>query len=175
MRVRSLLFAIAAMMTAAVTPAEAQVCNTTGAGPTSCTINTTTSLTIPVILRMTVGTTTTSFGTLTSTDYDNGQKTLGGPTITVKANQTWQVQMASSATFWTGAGGARANKPLADLQWGATSNGSFTAVTGTGTQIGSGSGTGGTVVPLFLRSLWNYATDSPGTYSVVVNFTLVSP
>lgn len=156
-------------------PLSAQTCQTNGAGPTSCTINTTASMTIPVILRMTIGSATSSFGTLTSADYDTGQKVIAGPAVTVKANQSWNVQVASSATFWTASGGARANKPLADLLWGATSGGSFTPVTTAGAQFGNGTGTGGTVAPMFFKSLWSYSLDSPGTYSIVVNFTLVSP
>lgn len=157
-------------------PAHAQLCNTSGAGPISCTVNTTTSLTIPVILRMTIGSATTSFGTLTSTDYDNGFKTVAGPTITIKANQGWRTQLSSTATNWTATGtGARATKPRSDLLWGTTSGGGFTALSTTATQIGSGSGTGGTVVPLFFKSLWSYAVDTPGNYSIVVTFTLASP
>ena len=158
------------------TPAAAQLCNVTGAGPISCTVNASTSLTIPVILRMTIGSSTTDFGTLTSADYDLGSKTVSGPTVTVKANQTWKVQLSSSATLWTATGaGARANKPLSDLLWSTSAGGSFAPVSATATQFGSGSGTGGTVSPLFFQSLWSYATDTPGSYSVVVTFTLVSP
>ena len=172
---RAACFALVASAAVRILPAEAQLCNTTGAGPVSCTINTTTSLTIPVILRMTIGSATSSFGILTSADYDTGQKVIAGPAVTVKANQSWNVQVASSATFWTASGGARANKPLADLLWGTTSGGSFTPVATAGAQFGNGTGTGGTVAPIYFRSLWNYATDSPGTYSVAVTFTLVSP
>lgn len=156
-------------------PAAAQLCNVTGAGPVTCTVNATTSLTIPVILRMTIGSATTNFGTLSSTDYDNGRKTQAGPSVTVKANQSWNVQVASSATFWTAGGGARANKPLSDLLWGTSSGGSFSPVSATGAQFGTGTGTGGTVAPIYFQSLWDYAMDSPGTYSVAVTFTLVSP
>ena len=157
-------------------PASAQLCNVSGAGPVSCTVSTTTSLTIPVILRMTVGSSSTSFGTLTSTDYDNGFKTVAGPTVTIKANQGWRTQISSAATLWTASGsGARANKPSTDLLWGTSAGGSFTALSATATQIGSGSGTGGTVVPLFFKSLWSYSLDTPGNYSIVVTFTLASP
>lgn len=157
-------------------PLSAQVCGTSGAGPVSCTVNTTTSLTIPVILRMTIGSATTSFGTLTSTIYDNGLTTVAGPTITIKANQGWRAQISSTATLWTGTGaGARANKPRSDLLWGSTVGGTFTALTAGVAQIGSGSGTGGTVVPIFFRSLWSYSLDTPGNYSIVVTYTLASP
>lgn len=172
----SLIGAVAMVGSLVAAPAQAQFCNLSGAGPVSCTVNTTTSLTIPVILRMTLSSSTTSFGTLTSTDYDNGFATVAGPTITIKANQGWRSQISSSATLWTATGaGVRTTKPVADLLWGSTSSGPFTALNATATQIGSGSGTGGSVVPLYFRSLWNYATDTPGNYSIVVTFTLASP
>jgi hypothetical protein len=173
---RRLLLSLLVLAPAGATSLAAQLCNTAGAGPISCTVNVTTSLTIPVILRMTIGSGTTSFGTLTSADYDLGSKTVAGPAVTIKANQGWRTQLSSAATFWTATGtGARATKPTADLLWGSTSGGGFTAVSGTATQIGSGSGTGGTVVPLFFQSVWSYAVDTPGNYSIVVTFTLVSP
>lgn len=174
------LGAIVALLAAATLllaePAQAQLCNTSGAGPISCTVSTTTSLTIPVILRMTIGSASTSFGTLTSADYDLGSKTVAGPAVTIKANQGWRTQLSSSATTWTAVGaGARTTKPQTDLLWGSTAGGTFTALSTTATQIGSGSGTGGTVVPLFFQSLWSYSLDTPGNYSIVVTFTLVSP
>jgi hypothetical protein len=100
--------------------------------------------------------------------------------VTVKANQTWQVQISSTAAFWTAVttdplNPARATKPRSDLLWATTLNGSYTAVTGTGAAVGSGSGTAGTLVPIYLQSNWDYALDTPGNYSIVVTFTLASP
>lgn len=177
MRAARLLVGAVGLLMLAARPATAQVCNTAGAGPISCTVATTTTLTIPAILRMTIGSSTTNFGTLSATDYNAGNKSIAGPTITVKANQGWRVQVSSAATFWTATGtGAWASKPLSDLLWSKTSIASgFTAVTSTAATIGSGTGTGGTVLPLWLQSNWSYANDTPGTYSVVVSFTLITP
>ena len=36
-------------------------------------------------------------------------------------------------------------------------------------------GTGSASQAIFFRTLWSYATDVPGTYSLVVNFTLAAP
>jgi hypothetical protein len=160
-------------------PLSAQTCLATGAAAT-CSVNATTSLTAPTLLRLTVGAASSPFGSITSTNYDDGYSRIPGPTVTVKANQTWQVRISSTATFWTAVttdplNPARATKPRSDLLWATTVNGSYSAVSGTGATIGSGGGTAGTVVPFFLQSNWDYALDTPGNYSIVVTFTLVSP
>ncbi len=160
-------------------PAAAQVCNEVGAAGT-CTVTATASVTFPVILRMTIGSATTAFGTITATNYNNGFASLSGPTVTVKANQGWRVQISSASTFWTAVttdpgNPARATKPLADLQWATSLAGAYTPLAAAGATIGSGSGTGGTVSPLFFKSLWSYAVDTPGNYSIGVTFTLLSP
>ncbi|HEX7918037.1 MAG TPA: hypothetical protein VF454_01485, partial [Gemmatimonadales bacterium] len=163
-----------------VRSANAQLCNTSGAAA-ACTITATTSVTVPVLLRMTIGSATTAFGTIAAADYNLGSKSLAGPTITTKANQGWRVQISSTATFWTAVttdpgNPARATKPLADLQWSTALAGTYNSVTGTGATVGSSSsGTSGTVSPIFFQSLWSYAVDTPGNYSIGVTFTLLSP
>lgn len=160
-------------------PLSGQTCLATGANAT-CAVNATTSLTAPTLLRLTVGAASSPFGAITSTNYDDGYSRIPGPTVTVKANQTWQVQISSTAAFWTAVttdplNPARATKPRSDLLWATTVNGSYAAVSGAGATIGSGGGTAGTVVPFYLQSNWDYALDTPGNYSIVVTFTLVSP
>ena len=171
--------ATALLLAALATRATAQVCQATGAAAT-CSVNTTTSLTVPTILRLTIGSGTTAFGTISAAAYNLGTADVAGPSVVVKANQPWRVQLSSAATFWTALNTdplnpARTTKPLSDLEWGTAVGGSFTAVTGTGAQIGAGGRTGGTTIPLAFRSAWSYTLDTPGNYSVSVTFTLLSP
>lgn len=171
---------VAALLLIGVTPdAAAQTCLANGANST-CTVNAAASLTVPTVIRLTIPTGSTPFGTVTMTDFDNGYAQIAGPTITVKANQAWRVQLSSPATFWTAGttdigNPARATKPIADLQWASLTGGPYFGTTSVGVQIGGGNGTGGTVVPLFFRSLWDYSLDTPGNYSVAVTFTFLSP
>lgn len=171
----------AACLVAGAQGAVAQTCQVIGAN-SNCAVNATTSFTIPTLpYRLTIGSATTAFGTVTSTDFDNTYSQLAGPTITAKANKPWTVSISSPATFWTATNTdpstpARSTKPLSDLQWSNTgTNGSFSAVTGATVQIGAGNGTAGTVIPLYFRALWNYTLDTPGNYSVNVTFTLTAP
>ena len=167
------------LFTTVAAPAAAQTCQTTGAAAT-CSVNTTTSLTVPTILRLTIGSGTTAFGTISAAAYDLGTAEVPGPSVVVKANQPWRVQLSSTATFWTAVNTdplnpARTTKPLADLRWGPAVGGSFTPVSGTASQIGAGGPTGGTTVPLAFQSAWSYSLDTPGNYSVSITFTLLSP
>ena len=155
------------------------VCQITGPAG-SCTTSATTAITVPTILRLTIGSATTPFGSITQADYDLTRKDIAGPSVVVKANQPWRVQLSSAAINWSAVNTdplnpARTNKPLADLLWAPTLGGSFTAVTGTPIQIGAGGRTGGTTIPLAFRSLWSYTLDTPGNYSIGVTFTLISP
>lgn len=161
--------------------AAAQNCQEIGAN-SSCSVNATTSFTIPLLpYRLTIGSATTAFGTVTSTDFDNTYAQTAGPTITAKANKPWTVSISSAATFFTASNTdlstpARSTKPLSDLHWDNNSGGSFAnAVTNSAVQIGAGNGTAGTVIPLYFRILWNYSLDTPGNYSVSVTFTLTAP
>lgn len=183
MRMRTIQFQLAAFVAtlALAAAANAQAtCLVTGAAGSCTTTATTSTITVPTILRMTIGSGTTSFGTISAATYNTGSTDVAGPSVVVKANQAWRVQISSSATFWTavntdGLNPARTTKPRADLLWGPAIGGSFTAMSGTGAQIGSGTRTGGTTIPLAFRSLWNYTLDTPGNYSLSVTFTLLSP
>lgn len=158
----------------------AQNCTATGANA-SCTVNATTTITLPTLpYHLTIGASTTAFGTVTSTDFDAGFAEVAGPSVTVQANKPWSVGISSAATFWTAVNTdptnpARTTKPRSDLHWSNTSGVVGTAMSGTVTTIGSGSGTAGTVIPLFFRTIWNYTVDTPGNYTISVTFTLTAP
>ncbi len=161
------------------TPLRAQQCNALGANA-SCSVNVSTSVTAPVLLRITVDAASSPFGTVSTTNFNDGHAEISGPAITVKANQTWEVHISSVAVVWTAvntdiSNPARTTKPVGDLLWATTLGGSYTPVTGTATSIGSGTRTAGTAAPVFFRSVWDYALDTPGNYSIGVTFTLVSP
>lgn len=158
---------------------EAQVCQVAGPSGT-CSVNVTTSVTIPVILRLTVSSATTTV-TVNEAAYNAGSTTTTGPTLTVKSNQAWRVQISSSASFWTAANTdpgapARTTKPLSDLEWrNTTAGGSFAAITGTATNLFTGNATGGSTAALEFKTYWSYLTDTPGAYSLPLTLTIISP
>lgn len=179
MRLRLVLLLGLAGVAGGAARAEAQTCQV--AGPSgSCSVNVTTSITIPVILRLTVSSATTTV-TVNQAVYDAGFTTTTGPTVTVKANQAWRVQISSASTLWTAANTdpgapARTTKPLSDLQWrNVTAGGTFAAMTGTATNLFTGSATGGSSAVVEFKTFWSYLLDTPGAYSVPVTITVISP
>jgi len=173
-RARSLLLAAFAATIAFARPAAAQNCTYTGTNGT-CSVNVTTSLTINRLLRLTISDTSTAAPAPTEADYDLGYQQFAPLTATVKTNGTWSLGIRATAATWTGTGGARANKPVADLQRAIAVGGPYVAVTTTNTTITSGTAGAANLVTLFYRVLWAYTVDTPGTYRITVVYTLTAP
>lgn len=152
------------------TAAQAQSCNTAG-----CTVTNTVSATAPTILKLTLSSVTSTLTNPVETDFDGAAVASTGPTVTLKSNTNAHAQISTSAT-WTGTGNN--SKAIGDLEYdlnsGSGFSGSFTPVTGSATDIiAVGKGTRSTTVKW--GTLWHSATDTPGTYSLDVTFTLASP
>ncbi|HYK83306.1 MAG TPA: hypothetical protein VEU55_09200 [Gemmatimonadales bacterium] len=154
------------------TGAPAQTtCNTN-----PCSLNNTASVTVGTVLRLTISSATTALTPPTETAYDAGFQLDAGPTLTVKANRSWTLKAAANAANWTAALGANAAKAAGDLQWSLASGGTYTGLTQTGTTVATGTQGGpGTAEPIFYKTLWSYANDTPGDYSLVVVYTLSAP
>ena len=110
-------------------------------------------------------------------DFDVGFGQTAGPTLTVKSNANWTVSARVTQTIWTAlAAPTRADKPAADLQWARVAGGPFTDFSTTGVTVQAGTGaTAGTMIPLFLRVKYAWLLDTPGSYSIPVQFTITSP
>ncbi|HEV2644167.1 MAG TPA: hypothetical protein VGT98_15750 [Candidatus Elarobacter sp.] len=153
----------------ATAPLSAQTCNTN-----PCTVAVTASATVNTALQLTLSATTTDLGTPSVADYNTGYKDAAGPTATVKSNTPWTLNVVGNTATFSGSGGARANKPAADLLWGKVA-GTYANNMSAVAALNSGNGTLSSAQQIFFRTNWDYATDTPGTYSLVVNFTLSAP
>lgn len=160
----------AALLFSAIS-ASAQVCTTTP----SCGVSNTTSATVGIVAQLTLSSTTTDLGTPTQADYIAGHKDVPGPTATVLANTAWHVAVVgNTGTFSCTGAGCRATKPASDLLWG-TVSGTYGNNAGAGATLFSGAGTTGSNQQSFFRTNWNLVTDTPGTYTLFVNYTLSEP
>jgi hypothetical protein len=158
--------------------AVAQLCTATlnGAGAGNCSVNTTAGLTIGTVANLTLSSTSTTLTPPADTDYVLGFLRSTGPSATIKANTTWTLQISATGTFWTASAGAWATKPIGQLQWSTTAlAGPYAPITNTAATIKTGAASASTAVSIFYQTLYAYATDLPGNYSVAVTFTLVSP
>ena len=141
-----------------------------------CGLNDTAKVTVTTVLRLTVSQAATSLTAPNEAAYDAGFQLDNGPTATVKANRAWTLKVSANASTWTGTGGANAAKAAADLQWATSSGGTYSSLSSTPVTLTSGAGgTAGTAQNVFYKTLWNYTSDTPGNYSLVVVYTLSAP
>jgi hypothetical protein len=147
-------------------------CTVAGLVGATCSLNRNITATVRRTVRVTVTATQHSLPTPTDQDFADGFAVAAGPTITVQANANWQVTVRSNNGTWSGTGGARGNKPRADLLWGTSGAGPWTAMTNTATVFATGAATAGTVAPIFYRVNWFFALDVPGTYTINTIYTI---
>ncbi len=146
----------------------------------SCSANTSTSLTVPDVMQLTLTTTSTALTPPVAADYDAGYVANAGPTATVKSNRPWRLQVSAGAATWTASNtqpgvNARASKPAADLEWGTSAGGPFAPLSVTPATAQSGSATAGTPASFIFHTAYGWGLDTPGAYSLAVVFTLVAP
>lgn len=158
----------------AMSAAQAQAQNTCAANP--CSLNDTVKVTVSTVLRLTLSQSATALTPPTEAAYDAGFQLDNGPVATVKANRGWTLKVSGSAATWTVANGANASKAVGDLLWATTSGGTYTGLTTSPATFSSAAtGNSGVAQPVFYKTLWSYANDTPGDYSLVVVYTLSAP
>jgi len=147
------LVAAALLGLAATTPLSAQSCTT----QPSCSVNNTASVTVPIVMKLLLSSITTSLTVPGADNYDSTAVADNGPTATVKANKGWTLKIAAQAATWTAA------------------NGTFAGLTTAGATVLTSAVGSKTIQPLFYQTSWHSASDTPGTYSLVVVYTLSVP
>jgi hypothetical protein len=172
-----MVLGVAVALSAGVASANAQGCSGTG----SCNVNATATLSIPVLVDLDIaGTGNITLTSPTATDLGVGYVQDAAPSIAVKANRAWRLQLhTTEATNWIYSGSEGGVKPISDLRWSTTSNGTYTAITTTATDIGSGGRTNSGAPTLFFRTLYtaDFAdnANAAGSYSIPLVFTLIAP
>lgn len=159
-------------------PASAQNCN----GVVSCTVTSTASVTVPALVDLTVA----GAGSIALTspgvaDLTTGYVQDAGPAITVKANRTWTLAVhTTAATNWAYTGTQGGVKPISDLTWSNTANGTYAAVNGTAASVVNNQARTNAGAPtIFFRTLYSsdFSADknAAGSYSIPLVFTLSAP
>ncbi|MGH7602629.1 MAG: hypothetical protein ACRENK_01380 [Gemmatimonadaceae bacterium] len=172
---RVLVILVAALGSRAV---DAQ-CTASGA-PDSCNLPGSVSMTAGRIVRLEVSAGSTALTPPTTADFDAGQNSTTGPTLTVSANSSWTLQLHASTAVWTATNtspGAPAwvNKPAGDLEWSTSVGGPFNALTTTDATLVSGPATPANATTLYFQTLYNWTQDTPGNYTLAIVLTLTSP
>ena len=158
------------LVLAVASPLAAQTCTSN-----PCTVQVNASATVIDVMRLTLSSALSDLGTPAEADYDAGYKDAAGPTATVKSNRPWHVDVVGNAGTFTYSGpNANPNKGAADLEWG-TVAGTYGNNMGASAALFNGNGTGGSSQAIFFRTLWSWASDVAGSYSLTINFTLAAP
>ena len=169
MRILLTLSSTAVLVFLVSRPAAAQACNNT-APALSCTVPVVATATINSVARLSITSATTTLTAPASADFGVGAGvSSSGPTVTVMSNTGYTLTASASTATWTGPAGA--NKPATDLKM-KIGAGAVVALGQVGT---SNAGTAGTNFVVSYNTIYNWTTDKPGSYSLVVNYTLTAP
>ena len=181
MKQARLKLAILALVAAAGSvPATAAAQCTVSGAPANCAVPATASVTAGRVVRLQMSAGSTTLTAPTPADFDAGFNATTGPTLTVSANAPWTLNIRAAAATWTASNtspGAPAwtAKPAGDLQWSTLPSGAFAALSTTDVSLVSGAATASSATTLYFQTLYNWTSDTPGSYSLAIVLTLTSP
>lgn len=176
-RVMRPLLGALVLATATTRIVHAQTC--TAGYPGSCVVAGTATMTVAKVMSFSLSATSITAPTPTYGDYVQGYNETAGPLITIAANAPWSVSLSAATSLWTAqvvAGASpRLDKPAADLLWTRTPGSGYVPLSPVATALTSGTATTATTIPLYYRILYELDRDAPGTYTMDVVVTAVTP
>jgi hypothetical protein len=141
-----------------------------GTSTTTCRLTNEVSTTVPTVARLQITSTTTSLTAPLAADFGTtaGVNTTG-PSINVKANAGYTLTASAATPEWSGP--AASHKLATDLKMNVDNLGNVAlGVVGT-----SSAATASKDYGIAYNVIYNWTTDIPGLYSLVVNYTLTAP
>ena len=171
MRFKSVVaIAAAAVLTAVASPLSAQVLSCTGNG---CFTSNTGTLTVNDVMQLDLSGVSTNLGTPVLADFNAGFILSTGPTAQVWSNRAYRVTVEAPSDFvYTGS--LAGSKVKGDLQW-KTTGGFADMTTGAVDAYAGTSNNGGVSAAIQYKTKLSYANDKPGSYALLVKFTLAAP
>jgi hypothetical protein len=181
MQMNATRFFMAATVLASVlgaNQANAQCSSNSG----SCNTTNTASVTMNALVKLDMGSTTTSLTSPTVAQVEVGAVIADpGPSFTIKANRSWTLNIkTTNASLWTYAGPLAGTKPISDLTWSNASAGSYVGIGSADAPFLTGAAaTNGLAAQAFFKTVWaagfTQPSNVPGTYSMPIVFTLSAP
>jgi len=158
--------------------ANAQCSSNTG----SCNTTNTASVVVNALVKLDMGTTTTSLTSPSVAQIETGALIAdAGPSFTIKANRSWTLNIkTTAASLWTYVGSLGGTKPISDLTWSNAVAGSYVGISSSDAVFLSGAAaTNGLAAQAFFKTVWaagfTQPSNAPGTYSLPIVFTLSAP
>lgn len=175
-------FALALALALVLAPwaAPAQSTCTDPSAPSTCSTTTGATLTVPKVVRLTLGGTASVIPTPADTDYTKGYVSFSGQTVKIQANANVVVTVKAGTANWTATNTvagvtARTTKPSTDLQLATAATGPFTGLTTTGFTLATSGPTAALNLNVFYRTLLAWNLDTPGQYGLDVVYTITAP
>jgi hypothetical protein len=164
----------------ALTPGISLAQCTASGAPANCSVPGSISMTAGRVVRLQASAGSTALTAPTTDDFDAGFNATTGPTFTVSANAPWTLHIRSASALWAASNTsptapARTNKPATDLKWSLASNGSFVSLTTSDANLVTGAATASNATTLYFQTLYDWAQDTPGNYSLSIVLTLIAP
>jgi hypothetical protein len=162
---------VSAATICAVAPRQASAQCTSPNSSNTCTLQLTGTVRLNSVATLSITTGTTTLTAPKASDFGTAAGvTSTGPTVTVKSNGSYALT-ASAPTQWSGPSGT--TKPSSDLTIKVNS-GAFVAL-GQLANPSSGTPAAGTPYAVQYNTKYNWTTDKPGTYTLLVKYTLTAP
>lgn len=157
----------------------AQTCSISNPGG-NCPVNVSVSpVTIGTILQLTVSTAAVTLTPPLMSDFGADSTAIitdpSAVTVSASGNVPFHVTMAATTSTWSSAA-PPTPKATSDLAWAEAVGGPYTSMSTTPATIIAGlSPSNGITASLSYRTTWHFIADPPGTYSLTLTYTLVSP
>jgi hypothetical protein len=169
-RTRLVLSLAAASVLAGAATASATECT-----DRVCTVTHTVQVHVGTVLRLSLQGSPVIVATASPETIQSGAQAGEGPSAVVRSNGAWKLHISAAQDVWTAMdGSARLDKPATDLTWSTSATDGFSSLSSGATEAARGGPTGGTALPLYYRTRFAPASDTPGAYQMVVRLTLVN-
>src|SRR6202165_1627385 len=180
MQMNATRFLLPAVVVASVFGANQAEAQCSGSG--SCNTTNTASVIVNALVKLGMGTSTTSLTSPTADQVEVGAVIAdAGPTFTIKANRSWTLNIkTTNASLWAYLGPLVGTKPISDLTWANAAAGPYANMSSSDAVFLSGAAaTNGTSAQAYFKTVWaagfTQPSNVPGTYSMPVVFTLSAP
>ncbi|MGH7701379.1 MAG: hypothetical protein ACREMJ_12780 [Gemmatimonadales bacterium] len=132
------------------------------------------SVRVGTVLRLTLDGSPTVVTSASPSALRTGAVEAAGPTAMVRSNTRWRLHVSAASEVWTADRATRPDKPATDLTWTTGSAADYRALSTEPAVAAAGDGTQGTRVPFRFRTRLDPGVDPPGTYTLVVRYTLTT-
>ena len=167
-----------AMIVAAGSAGAQIIQNCTGSSSaitTGCVVTNTVSSATPFVARLILSSATSTLTAPTAADFNTagGVNTGSAMTLEVRSNSAYSINAAAGAANFSGGSG---NKLSSSLTYTTDAFATTKVLAGAGSTLGLGAtATQTTLYTIGYNTKYDWTIDTPGTYTLAVNYTLTAP